>query len=209
MVPLVASATPALRFSRRSRRAAAGFDDAGRHRLREGENAAVRQQERISDHPQHAGRQFAGTHHGSRARNRRRRAHRAGGDGLPDLCRRRVAVQFQRPRAPLFHAARRERGGHSNQSCCRKANARRRATTSPSACVRASPPSPRNSARAWPWPKFRPARRCCRRSWPKFTDRPNRAGSRWRGRSLIFSTTRPAWWTPTGISKPTSRRCAS
>ena len=36
---------PALRFSRRSGCAVAGFNDAGRHWLREGQNAAVRQQE--------------------------------------------------------------------------------------------------------------------------------------------------------------------
>ncbi len=54
-----------------------------------------------------------------------------------------------------------------------RASARRRATTSPNASARASPPSPPNTARASPWPKSRPARRCCRRSWPKSTGRPS------------------------------------
>ena len=61
-----------------------------------------------------------------------------------------------------------------------RANARRTATTLPSACARASPPSPPDSARGWPWPRCRPARRCCRRSSPKFTARrtePARAGA--------------------------------
>ncbi len=67
MTPLIASAKRRYHFSRRARRAAARFDGAGRRRLGEGENAAVRQQERISDHPEHAGRQFARTHRAVRA----------------------------------------------------------------------------------------------------------------------------------------------
>ena len=63
-----------------------------------------------------------------------------------------------------------------------KANARRRATTSPSGCVRASRKSQRNSARGSPWPKCRPARRFYKRWSPKFTDRPRKTASNWRKR---------------------------
>ena len=51
-------------------------------------------------------------------------------------------------------------------------SAKRRATTSPNAFGRASPPSRTSSARAWPWPKCRRARPCCKRWSPRSTVRP-------------------------------------
>ena len=74
MSPLIAHAVLALDFSRPIIGALLLGDGPGRHRLGEGEDAALRQQERVSDHPEHAGRQLARTHRAGRARNRRRRA---------------------------------------------------------------------------------------------------------------------------------------
>ncbi len=144
MGPLIRSAQVALGFPRR--RSSACCSRPWRlvgARLGEGEDAAVRQQERVPDHPQHAGRQRARAHRAGRARNRRRRPRRAGGDGLPDLRRRGGAVQLQRARAALLHAARRERGRHPGQSRPQGRAQARRATTSPSASARASRRSPR------------------------------------------------------------------
>ena len=154
---------------------AAGGDGAGRHRLGEGEDAAVRQQERVPDHPQHARRQRARTHRAGRARNRRRRPHRTGGDGLPDLRRRRRRRSTSTAWCATTSCAAARTWPTCRSTSCPKASARRRATTSPSASARASRRSPRNSARASPWPKCRPARRCCRRSSPKSTARPKQS----------------------------------
>ena len=90
-----------------------------------------------------------------------------------------------------------------------RASARRRATTSPNASGRAWRKSRRNTARASRWRKCRPARRCCRRSWPRFTAPTTRAGSRWRERSLTSSITPRASWTRIGTSKRTSPRRGS
>jgi hypothetical protein len=75
---------------------------------------------------------------------------------------------------------------------CPSTTARRRATTSPSACRPRWRPSPkRSSARAWPWPRCRRAPRCCRRSWRRSTARPRNA-RRWRAqRSAIASSRTP------------------
>ena len=65
----------ALDFPRRHHRAVVRRDGHRRHRLGEGENAALRQQERVSGDPQHARRAVPGTHRRGGARDGRR--HRA------------------------------------------------------------------------------------------------------------------------------------
>ena len=134
---------------------------------------------------------------------------RTGGHRLRDLCGRRPRRSISTASCAITSCGAARTSPTSKSTLCRKANARPRATTSPSGFARASRRSPRNTARAWPSPKSRPARQCCRPSWPKFMGRTEKAGWRWRTRSSIFSTTRRGSWTRTGISKPTSRRCAS
>ena len=89
-----------------------------------------------------------------------------------------VAVQLQRPRAPLLHAPRRERRRHPGQPRCQ-----RRAQGAEPRHRQARPPARRGdrreiTARASPWPKCRPARPCCKRSSRKSTARTKTAGSR-------------------------------
>jgi multidrug efflux pump subunit AcrB len=55
-------------------------------RLGEGEDAALRQQERVSDHPEHARRKLAAEHNAGRARDRGGGALGTRGHRLPDLC---------------------------------------------------------------------------------------------------------------------------
>ena len=125
-----------------------------------------------------------------RARNRRRRPHRTGGDRLPDLRGRGVALQLQRPGAPLLHAPRRERRRHPGQP-----RRQRRAQGAEPRHRQARPPARGGdrrevTARASPWPKCRPARRCCKRSSPKSTARTKRAATRSRARCIdIFKST--------------------
>ena len=93
-----------------------------------------------------------------------------------------VAVQLQRPGAPLLHAPRRERRRHAGQP-----GAQGRAQGAEPRHRQARPParrrrSPPNTARASPWPRCRPARPSCRRSWRKSTGRPRKAGTPWPGR---------------------------
>ena len=90
------------------------------HRLGESENAAVRQQERVPDHPEHARRQRAGKHGAVRAGNRSSRASRAGGDGLSGVRGRGLSLQLQRPGAALFHAAWRQHRRLANQPGVKK-----------------------------------------------------------------------------------------
>ena len=120
MNPLIAERQVADGFPGKHRRFAPGRDGAGGHRLGESENAAVRQQERVPDHPEHAGRQRAGKHGAVRAGNRSRRASRAGGDGLSGLRGRGLSLQLQRPGAALFHAARRQHRRPANQPGVKK-----------------------------------------------------------------------------------------
>jgi multidrug efflux pump subunit AcrB len=110
----------------------------GGRRLGEGEDAAVRQQERVPESSstcQRAARWNAPR----RPRAKSPPAIRTEPEvtDYQSLRRRGVAVQFQRAGAPLLHAQRRERGGHSGEPRCRSTNARRRVTTSPSASARA------------------------------------------------------------------------
>ena len=156
----------------------------GRHRLGEGEDAAVRQQERVPGHPQHARRQRARTHRPGRPRNRRRRAHRTGGDRLPDLRgRRRRRSTSTASCATTSCAAARTSPTSRSTSCQARAQGPepRHRQARP---ARAWPRSPPSTARASPWPKCRPARRCCRRWSRKSTARPRRAATRWRSKVI-------------------------
>ena len=152
--------------------AAAGLHGHRRHRLGEGEDAALRQQERVPDHPQHArGQRRWSTPPPWPARWPPSIRDGTGGDRLPGLCRRRLALQLQRPGAPLLHAPRGQRRRHPGQ---------------PRVQTRAQGPEPRHRQthpaarrrhrRALPGarrrsPKCRPARRCCRPSSRKSTAR--------------------------------------
>ena len=148
-------------------------------------------------------------HRPGRPRDCRRRARRAGGDGLPGLYRRRRPLQLQRPGAPLFHAPR---------------PAHRRLADQPRAQRRAQGPEPRHR-QARP-PARRRHRRQIRRARRRGRSPARPAGpADARGRSLWAERGEPprpgaqghrhlpptprASWTPTGISRPTSPRCAS
>ena len=170
----------ALGVSSRHHAAAAGVLRHRRPRLGESENAALRQQERVPDHPQHAGRRLAGTNHRRRPRDGGRHPRRTGSHQLADLCRRRLALQFQRPGAPLLHAPRRQHRRHPGQPRAQSTSAAPKATTSPSASARGSPPSRSAIRRASPSPRCRPARRCCKPSSPKSTAPTKNRGSSWR-----------------------------
>ena len=116
MGPLIDAGACALDFSwRHYRLAARGHGDGGA-RLGKSEDAAVRQQERVSGHPEHAGRQRPRTDRASRARDRDGHPRRTRGNQLPGLRRCCGAIQFQRTRQALLHASRRKRGRHSGES---------------------------------------------------------------------------------------------
>ena len=69
---------------------------------RHGEDAAVRQQERVPGHHQHARRDAARGHRAGHRETGARDAQAVHRDQRPELCRVGVAVQLQRPRAPLL-----------------------------------------------------------------------------------------------------------
>ena len=127
-----------------------------------------------------------------RARNRRRRPRRAGGDRLPDLRRRRRRRSISTAWCAITSCAAARTSPTSDQP-----RAQERAQGAEPRHRQARPPARRrdrraNTARASPWPKCRPARRCCKRSWPKSTGpteaEPPRAGAT---RSLTFSSNTP------------------
>jgi multidrug efflux pump subunit AcrB len=92
-----------------------GLDGHGWHWLGEGENAAVRQQERVSGDPQHAGGHLTRTHRRRGARNGFCGEAGTRGRRHAGLRGHRVAVQFQRARSPLLPASRRECRRHSGE----------------------------------------------------------------------------------------------
>ena len=210
MGPMIAKARWRLGLPGGNRRSAPRLHGDRRPRLGEGEDAAVRQQERVPDHPQHARRQRAGAHRPGRPRDRRRRARRAGGDGLPDLRRRRRPLQLQRPGAPLLHAPRRPHrrlaGQPRFQERAQSPEPRHRQTRPP-ARRRKSPP---NTAPASPSPKSRPGPPVLQTLVAEVYG-PNEESRLRPGptRSSTSSTTPRAWWTPTGISRPTRPRRGS
>ena len=93
----------AVLLARRRRAGAAG--------PRDGEDAAVRQQERAAGDRPHAGGHAARNDRRRRVGARRRVAARRGGDERPELHRRGVAVHVQRPGAALLPPARRQPRG--------------------------------------------------------------------------------------------------
>ena len=84
-----------------------------------------------------------------------------------------------------------------------------KAMKSPKRVARASRRSRQNSARASPWRKCRPARRFCKRSWPKSTAQPSKARLAMAKRVRDIFKTRRVWWMSIGTSKRTSRRRGS
>ncbi len=84
-------------------------------RVRQGEDAALRQQERVPGHHRHAGGHDAGGDGARHPGSGRRGAAAARGHQPPDLRGHGVALQLQRPGAPLLPAARLERGRHPGE----------------------------------------------------------------------------------------------
>ena len=113
------------RVSRTGRGAAARRGGARAARPRDGQDAAVRQQERAAGDRPHAGGHAARADGRRRIRARRRRAARRRGDERPELHRHVVAVHVQRPRAALLPAAAAEPGRSAGD-----ARGQRRATAS-------------------------------------------------------------------------------
>ena len=177
-------------------------------RLRQGQDAAVRQQERVPGDRRHAQRHHARRNGARDAIARRRNAEAARSGERPDLCGNGVALQLQRTGAPLLPAARAECGGYSGESAAQRTRAICKATRSPSRCACAFSPSPSATARASKWPKCRPALRCSKRWLPKCTARAWIGGSRWRGRFAICSSRPRASSMSIGTWKTISRSTA-
>ena len=143
-----------------------------------GEDAALRQQERVPGDARPA--------RGRHARDVERRWRRtvaaylrdgARGGEHRDLRRHRGAVQLQRPGAPLLHAPRRERGRRAGEPPAQGRPARGRATPSPWRSARRSIRSRAATAPAPRSPRSRRGRRCSRRWWPRSTPRTTARGS--------------------------------
>ena len=117
-------------------------------RLRQGQDAAVRQQERVPGDRRHAERHHARRDGARDAIARRRNAEAARSGERPDLRGNGVALQLQRPGAPLLPAARAERRRHSGESAAQRTRAICKATRSPSRCAsRMQPIAERYGAR--------------------------------------------------------------
>ena len=129
-------------------------------RFRQGEDAAVRQQERVSGDRRHAERHHAGRDGARGAAAGRGDAEAAGSGQRPDLRGHGFAVQLQWPGASLLSAPRTQCRRHPGEPAAARASAICRATRSPSRCGSACCPSPSATARASRWPRCRPDRRC-------------------------------------------------
>ena len=110
-------------------------------RVGPGEDAALRQQERAGDRPQHARGQLAGADRAGGPGDRRRHPPGEGGHRLSGLRRDGGTLQLQRADAALLPAARARAWRRCRSTSCPSTSVRRRATRSPSA---SDPPSPRS-----------------------------------------------------------------
>ena len=206
---LIVSPTMRAALSRGGGRAAPGGRGAGPAQARHGEDAAVRQQERVPGHRRHA-RGHAARRHGAGHREAGAGdAPHPVGDQRPELRRRGVALQLQRPRAPLLPAPRAAPGGSAGEPAAEggavRAEPRHRQAGAGGARAdrhgsrRADPgggsaAGPAGAADA----RRRGVRSRCRRG-----------ASRSPGRSRTSSAARPAWSTWTGTSRRRSPRSSS
>ena len=144
-------------------------------RARDRQDAAVRQQERVSGDRRHA------RGHGARGDGARVGGARARGDERcrggqrAELHRHGVAVQLQRPGAPLLPASRAAPRGPAGQPPAERRAPRaeprdRQARPRSASCRSRGGSAPRSRC-----PKCRPARRCCRR-WSQKSTGPIRRG---------------------------------
>ena len=166
-----------LAVSRRRRRAAAGGGGARAARARHGQDAAVRQQERVPGDGRYAGGHALETHGACRlgARRRRRWRTRPSSTCRATSARRRRTTSTGWCVTTFCAAAPHLADLQVNlvaEGRAQRAEPRHRASACATGCCR----SPRRSARRSRWPKCRRGRRCCRRSSPKSTDRMPRGG---------------------------------
>ncbi len=125
---------------------------------------------------------------------------------LPGLRRHRRADQLQRAGAPVLPARRRRGRRPAGEPGRQGAPRRRRATPSPPACARRCRRSASATAPTSRWSRCRPARRCCRRSWPRSTGPMPKAGARWPRPCAPCSSGPPAWSTSTTAASPPAPR---
>ena len=138
---LTASGGAAVELRRRRCGPAAGFGFAVLLGLRQGQDAAVRQQERVPGDRRYAQRHDPRRNRASDAVAGRRDQQAARGGECPDLRGNGVALQLQRAGAPLLPAARPECGGYSGESPAQGRARTCKATRSRSRCGCAFSPS--------------------------------------------------------------------
>ena len=200
MTALIDQALGALGLLRGHRGGPPGLRGDGRRRPREGEDAPLRQQERVPGARRPRRGDAPGGHAGDGPADEPGPRRGARGVGRPDLRGHRRALQLQRPRAALLPAPLAERrrppGEPRRQARPEPAVPRPRQEGAP------RPPGDRQEPRRPGQGRSRshPALRCSTRWWPRSTARRPAPARAWPGRSAASS--RP----PPGSSTWTIRR---
>ena len=178
---------------------------AGLHRVRQGQDAALRQQERVPGDHRHA----RGNHAGDRRRGSRA-SWPTRSSPQPEVINLQTYVGTAAPynfNGLVRHYFLRQRPNVADIQVNLLPKGERDAQSHEIAKrVRRAPDADRraHTGRASRWPKCRPVRRCCKRWWRKSMGRRKRARSSWPARSGTFSRRPTASWTWTGTWKTIS-----